>query len=394
MKKLLIVNNNMKVGGVQKSLCNLLWSLDPAEYDVTLLLFSKTGEYLDDIPNTVRVIESGGPFRFLGKSQAEHTGWTALTRGFLATISRFLGRSSAIRLMLLGQPQLQESYDCAVSFLQNGRPEAFYGGTQDYVLHRVKAGRKVAWLHGDYQNCGANNPSNNRMMETFDGVVACSEGCRRSFLEALPYMEKRCLTVPNCHRVEEILKLADTETVNYPKDVINVLMVARLTHEKGLERSLRSTKSAKSCGLAVHLHLVGDGPLKEPLQSLAEQLQIQDAVTFHGEQANPYRYMKNADVLLVSSYHEAAPMVIDEAVCLSLPVISTATTSSQEMIIERGAGWVCDNSDEALTEMLCRVLSDPDGLERVRTHLKQTQLDNSEALARFATVVNGETTTI
>ena len=47
MKKLLIVNNNMKVGGVQKSLCNLLWSLDPAEYHVSLLLFSKSESYFD-----------------------------------------------------------------------------------------------------------------------------------------------------------------------------------------------------------------------------------------------------------------------------------------------------------------------------------------------------------
>ena len=54
MKKLLIVNNNMRVGGVQKSLYNLLWSLDYTEYEVTLLLFSKTGVYLDSLPDTLR----------------------------------------------------------------------------------------------------------------------------------------------------------------------------------------------------------------------------------------------------------------------------------------------------------------------------------------------------
>ena len=44
MKKIIIVNNNMKVGGVQKSLCNLLWELDRLrEYDVTLALFSPVG---------------------------------------------------------------------------------------------------------------------------------------------------------------------------------------------------------------------------------------------------------------------------------------------------------------------------------------------------------------
>lgn len=42
----------MKIGGVQKSLCNLLWSILD-QYDVTLFLFSPVGEYMDDIPKQV-----------------------------------------------------------------------------------------------------------------------------------------------------------------------------------------------------------------------------------------------------------------------------------------------------------------------------------------------------
>lgn len=389
MKKLLIVNNNMKVGGVQKSLYNLLWSLDPAEYAVTLLLFSKIGVYLDCLPDTVRVVECGGPFRLFGKSQAEYKGREALTRGFLAAISRLLGREAAVRLMLPGQPMLEDRYDCAVSFLQNGRREAFYGGAQDYVLHRVKADRKVAWLHCDYQKCGADHRENNRMMERFDAVAACSEGCRRSFAAALPQLAERCVAVPNCHRVEEILDLAQQDPVTYPAETVNVVTVARLTHEKGLERAIRAVAVAQAKGLPVRLHLVGAGPMKEALQTLTEELRIREAVAFYGEQPNPYRYMKNADLLLLSSYHEAAPMVIDEARCLGLPVLTTATTSSTEMVAQAKAGWVCDNSQEALTETLCRVAADREGLQTVKHHLNRSRMDNRAALAGFRAVVNG-----
>ena len=59
MKKILIVNNNMKVGGVQKSLYNLLWSMDGA-YEITLLLFQKTGEYIDHLPAGVKVLAMDG----------------------------------------------------------------------------------------------------------------------------------------------------------------------------------------------------------------------------------------------------------------------------------------------------------------------------------------------
>ena len=48
----------MKIGGVQKSLCNLLWSI-PDQYDVTLFLFSPVGEYMDDIPKQVHIISCG-----------------------------------------------------------------------------------------------------------------------------------------------------------------------------------------------------------------------------------------------------------------------------------------------------------------------------------------------
>ena len=49
MKKILIVNNNMSVGGVQKSLCNLLWSI-VGKYEITVLLFQAVGEYIDCLP--------------------------------------------------------------------------------------------------------------------------------------------------------------------------------------------------------------------------------------------------------------------------------------------------------------------------------------------------------
>ena len=73
MKKIIIVNNNMKVGGVQKSLYNLLWEIHD-QYDVTLLLFKQTGVYADQLPENVKVLECRSLFRLLGVSQGECAG--------------------------------------------------------------------------------------------------------------------------------------------------------------------------------------------------------------------------------------------------------------------------------------------------------------------------------
>jgi glycosyltransferase involved in cell wall biosynthesis len=82
-----------------------------------------------------------------------------------------------------------------------------------------------------------------------------------------------------------------------------------------------------------------------------------------GEQVNPYRYIKNADYFLLPSFHEAAPIVFDEAAILGVPVLATKTLSAVEMIENRRAGFVCENSTEAIYDMLRSVLSSNEKLD-------------------------------
>ena len=389
MKKILIVNNNMKVGGVQKSLQNLLWSLDPKEYEVTLQLFSKCGPYLDDLPDHVRVIEEAGPFRLFGKSQSEYTGLDGIRRTFLAVVSRLWGRDAAVRLLRRRQPKATETYDCAVSFLNNGPKDAFYGGAQDYVLYCTDAKRKVVFLHSDYDRSGSHYPENDKMLEQFDAIAACSEGCRRAFVAALPEQADHCLAVRNCHRYDQIRAMSETETVRYEGDALHAVTVARMTPRKGVDRAIRAVAAAQSHGLPIILHIVGDGPMRQDLESLAQELGMGETVIFHGEMGNPYPYIKQADLFLLTSYHEAAPMVIEEARCLGVPVLSTEIISTKEMVTEAEAGWVCDNDQQALNEALCRVAADREALTAVRDRLLATAMDNRVALEQFAAAVNG-----
>ena len=108
MKKIIIVNNNMKVGGVQKSLCNLLHELDQlGSYEVTLVLFSPVGDYMDQIPAGIRCIYPKSLFRYLGICQAETTGVDAIKRGVLAGICRTIGRNAAMKIILASQSVME-----------------------------------------------------------------------------------------------------------------------------------------------------------------------------------------------------------------------------------------------------------------------------------------------
>ena len=387
MKKIIIVNNNMKVGGVQKSLYNLLWSLE-GRYDVTLLLFRAVGEYADKLPPDVKLLECGSLFRYLGISQGEcHTLRDKLTRGALAAVARVFGRDAAMKPVLASQKTLPETYDCAISFLHNGRRESFYGGVQDFVLNRISAKRKIAFLHCDYGRCGADHRENNRMMARFDIIAACSDGCGKSFTDCLPELSSRCVTVRNCHRMEEILTLSRQDPRSYDPQDLNILMVSRLTREKAIHRGITALKYALDRNIPARLHIVGGGPLEQTLRDTAREMGVGERVHFYGEQDNPYRYMKNADLFLMTSHHEAAPMVIEEARCLGLPVLTAETTSSHEMVTAPGCGWVCENTQDALNETLAAVLQNREALRSLRETLRRTPMDNTEALTQFHNLI-------
>lgn len=386
MKKIVIVNNNMEIGGVQKSLCNLLWEIHE-RYEVTLCLFGANGAYMDQIPADVKIVVCSGFFRYLGASQKQFSGTHSLIRGTMALTARLFGRNFVMPLMQLGEKNLPEQYDCAIAFLQNGNIRNYYGGTQEYVLHKIRADRKVAFLHCDYGSCGANHPVNNRLIAKFDQVAACSDGCRVAFENIMPELAEKSITVRNCHRYEEILQLAEKDSVEYPSDSLNVVMVSRLSHEKGIERAIESIAYAHTRAVPVMLHIVGGGSMQVELEELAVRKGLAEHVRFYGEQVNPYRYMKNADLFLMASYHEAAPMVIDEVVCLGVPVLSTRTTSSEEMITRRNCGWVCENTQEALSKALFEALRDDKRLRNMKEQIKTCPVRNTEAIAQFEKLI-------
>ncbi|MBR2339002.1 MAG: glycosyltransferase [Clostridia bacterium] len=387
MKKIIIVNNNMKVGGVQKSLYNLLWEIE-GKHEVTLCLFHKSGTYVNGLPPSVKIVEVHGLFRYLGVGQRECGGVDFFRRGLLVALTRLFGRTKVLARLRCHMPELEGNYDCAISYLHNGRAKSFYGGTQDFVLRHVSAKRKIAFLHGDYRNCGANNLENNKQIQQFDQIVACSEGCLQALLSVLPQLKGKCVTVRNFHRFDEIYRMAGQDTYIYDEvDCFHVLMVSRLSREKGIDRAIRAVASVNALGLRTRLHIVGDGREREGLRSLVEELDVSAQIIFHGEQNNPYRYMKNADLLMMTSYHEAAPLVIDEARSLGIPILTTETTSSKDMVTHMSCGWVCDNTQEAINETLCRIVSNKEALTSLKRDLLEKKADNSIASAQFAAML-------
>lgn len=382
MKKILIVNNNMHIGGVQKALVSLLWNIRD-RYDITLLLFHEGGAYADQIPPEVKVVTARSGYRYLGMPQSDaRNSLERLKRNFYAAIARIFGRKTAVSLMKLGQKPV-EGYDVAISYLHNSADKSFYGGCNDFVLNHVRGAKKVAFLHGDLTLCGGNTPSNNRQYAAFDTIAACSQGCADAFLSVNPHLARKVMVVPNCHRFDQIREMADAAPVVLTDDKINILTVARLGTEKGVERAVEAIAGLGNLKDRIHYYIVGGGNQKQLLLDTIEKERLHGCVTLCGQKENPYGYMKAADLLLIPSRSEAAPLVIGEAACLGTPILSTATSSAYEMIETTGFGWVCENNVQGMTDMLAKLLAEPGQLEAAAQNLAGRAFGNRDAIIRF-----------
>ena len=384
MKKLLIVNSNLQIGGVQQSLVNLLREIS-GEYDVTLALFSPYGQLKDSLPENVKVTYISSPYRFLGIRRQDLQGQPVqiLLRSFYAGICRIFGRTAAMALMAPFQKKLK-GFDVAISFVHDGYDDAFYGGCNSFVLRHVQAEKKLTFLHGDYVKCGGNTKKNAARYRRFDTICACSQGCADSFLSALPELKDKVRVVPNCHDFDRIRALAQT-SVSMDDAGVKILSVARFGAEKAIDRAVEALAACQNQNY--HYYIAGDGPQRPQVEAAIEKHRLQDKVTLLGEQTNPFGFMVKADLLLIPSVSEAAPMVIGEAACLGLPVLTTKTSSAVDMVENTGYGWVCENSHAGITAGVDELLQQPELLRQKKEEMQKNSPDNRGAITAFFGVI-------
>ena len=137
-----------------------------------------------------------------------------------------------------------------------------------------------------------------------------------------------------------------------------------------------------------HYTIIGDGVERPIVEEKIHQYGLEEQITLLGELSNPYGYLKAADLLLIPSVSEAAPMVIGEAACLGTPVLSTRTSSAEEMITEPGYGWVCENSTDGLILALRELLENTEQITQKKKMLADVQMDNGRAMQIFSELMD------
>ena len=129
--------------------------------------------------------------------------------------------------------------------------------------------------------------------------------------------------------------------------------ISRLDPIKNQTMMLKAFDKARNSQKNLKLLIVGDGPEMDTLQALTDSLQLQGEVIFTGFQSNPQAYLSLMDVFLLPSLSEGTSMTLLEAMSFSKPSIATAVGGTPEIIEDRKTGLLTENKDEtALCEAM------------------------------------------
>ncbi|HKY71739.1 MAG TPA: glycosyltransferase [Nitrospira sp.] len=160
----------------------------------------------------------------------------------------------------------------------------------------------------------------------------------------------RYAQLPNNINVDEALIRANRspeivpDAVGHPR----LLAIGRLQPQKGFDLLLEALARVRaSCPW--HLVLVGDGPEKTSLQTLAHTLGLDDAVQWIGAVANPFPYYRWADLVIVPSRFEGFPNVALEAMSCARTVICSDCRTGPKELTQNGRFGVLVPSDDVVS---------------------------------------------
>lgn len=141
---------------------------------------------------------------------------------------------------------------------------------------------------------------------------------------------KNTITIYNMVDQEEI-KSSSQEMTEIDKKFTDALdegksifiNVGSLFRQKGHWFLIRSFRKVVDQHQDSKLFILGEGPLREKLENLIEELNLKNHVFLLGNKANVFPYLKNSCCFVFSSLWEGLPMTLIEALSLDLPIIST-----------------------------------------------------------------------
>lgn len=151
-------------------------------------------------------------------------------------------------------------------------------------------------------------------------------------------------------------------------------------YHKGLDLLIQGFATYLKSGKEARLELIGDGPERETLETLAKELGVEKSIIFHGAKFGDEKYqlIKNFDVFLHTSRNEGFPTAVVEAAAMSIPCMTSEATSFNDYLLKHQAGFAIEeNNPEGIAREMSKATDcyHNGGLNEMANNAKQMVIE-------------------
>lgn len=148
----------------------------------------------------------------------------------------------------------------------------------------------------------------------------------------------------------------------------DLIYVGRLTYQKNPQRLVSVIEKVKKIIPNVKLGIIGNGDLSDEVSNLIKDLDLSDNVEMLGFQKNPFPYMINSKMMIMTSRFEGTPMCALEAIACGVPIISTRTDGLVDIIEDGKTGFLSDE-DDVLVKDIIELIQNEDKLKEFKNNV-------------------------
>ncbi len=371
--KILFVTQYMLIGGIEKSLINLCQSLDPDKFDISVLILAVGKGISDELPDYVDKIFVNRNKTISFKKQYSKF-WS---KHYDRTVSRTFNNKYPVCLRLLLYKILcfeaamyrryikslfaQKEYDVCVGYLQ--------GEASDIAVNCINSKKHFLFYHSGKISEFINDKA---YYDKADRIIAVSQLVRENLISKKHLPKDKVLVMHNIYNQKSIIEKSTEKCELDDISTLKLLTVGRISSEKGILQAVKSGKQLKDLGFNFKWFFVGpdNNNHLETCLKFVKDNKLEQNIVFTGAKANPFPYIRSADIYIQPSEFEALPGTVAEAMILGKPIISTRTYGGLELLEDGTNGLICGFEPEEITAAIQKLLTDNDLRNKISQNAK------------------------
>lgn len=331
-KKLIIHNGNISIGGQEKMLIEFLKILDPNKYDVLLLIEENNGkrnDYINDIPSWIKYHFLTSE-KFMEKLEKNKKSKNPIRKFFYSLLLK--------RKKIIAINELKKYLDFSNILID-------YDMGLIRNLHKLNLKDKilVGWSHAG-EGAPLKSKQKRENIEKYNYIITINEVMKQGYEKNTkkPKIKK----IYNFMDLENIiLKSKEPLDKNFGEYIISVGSLTENKNHKLLIESFSELKREKK--INEKLIILGEGKEKENLENLIKKENMENEIFLLGQRKNPYNYIKNSKLYVITSKNEGFSLTSIEAMILEKMAIATKTNGTTEILGENSEyGQLIESNDK------------------------------------------------